>query len=98
MLTGANFIGSRTSAKGLFTFQTTNPARNSLLPAIFYEASDDEINAACETAHRSLTELRVLPKTQMANFLHLVRCELENSKRQILFQYVLESGLAEDRA
>lgn len=97
MLTGANCIGSKSSAAGTETFQTFDPVQNHFLPVNYFEASDQEIEEACTLAEKAFNELRFMPKGKMAFFFLAVAEELEQSKGVIQQQYSLETGLTAQR-
>jgi alpha-ketoglutaric semialdehyde dehydrogenase len=97
MLTGANFIGSKSSADGTKTFQTFDPVQNHFLPVNYFEASEKEIQEACILAEQAFKELRFFPKEKMIFFLLAVAEELEQSKGNIQKQYSLETGLTPQR-
>ena len=93
-----NLIGYQTSSEGTITYQTINPITDQIHPALFIEATKEEVNRCAilaKAAYRtfSRTSLKV-----RAQFLRAIVTELEQNKSGLINTYCNESGLNEQRA
>jgi 2,5-dioxopentanoate dehydrogenase len=96
-LHGKNFIGSRVSALGDRTFHGFDSRSGKKLETPFYEATDEEIDAALKLAADAFPLLRqALPET-IAGFLEAVASELEALGDALIDQAATESALGRDR-
>tara|TARA_B100000795_G_C22774988_1_gene429604 strand:- start:150 stop:1724 length:1575 start_codon:yes stop_codon:yes gene_type:complete len=98
MITGKNYIGNSLSAKGAITFKTFNPILNIKNKSIFYEASNEELEAAVSLASSAFKEFRKTTGKQKAAFLNAVADEILALDDLLIQTYCLESGLPAGRA
>lgn len=98
MISGGNYIGSKTSAQGSKTFTTFNPKLNEPNSWIFHEATDEEINEACRLAEEAFISYKELSGPKKAEFLRAIATEIENLGNELISIYTMESGLPEGRA
>ena len=93
-----NLIGYQSSSEGTNTYQTINPITDQIHPALFVEATQEEVNrcailakAAYHTFSRTSSKVR-------AQFLRAIVTELELHKSILTATYCEESGLNQQRA
>lgn len=98
MSKGKNNIGYELSAEGTKTFKTFNPATNSENEEVLYEATEDEINRACELAGKAFKSYRNTPGIKRSAFLKAIAEEILAMGDTLLDTYVSESGLPKGRA
>ncbi len=75
-LTGHQFIGFSTSAKGKDTFKAINPANSENLPTDFFEATEEEIQQATALAKKAYSSFKEIDNEQKALFLETIANEL----------------------
>jgi NADP-dependent aldehyde dehydrogenase len=93
----ANFIGFSTSSKGQKTFQSFNPILNHEIEHSFFEATEDEIDAAMQLAKKAFPFLAQTTGKSRAVFLREIGNLLEINRSELIHQYSLESGLNAER-
>ena len=98
MITGKNYIGSNSSAKGEVTFNTFNPLENKPTEWTFTEATSDEINDALDLASEAFLSYKNVPALKRAQFLETIALEIEELGESLLTVYSQESGLPAGRA
>jgi len=98
MITGKNQIGFAQSAQGNITFKTFNPQKNSKNDTVFYEATSEEINAACLLATEAFKIFKNISGTQKAAFLNAIADEILALDTILIKTYCAETGLPEGRA
>ena len=97
-ITGAQFIGFSTSARGNGTFRTLNPETGEATPWSFCEATREEAEWALQLAARAHEAYRVVPGSRRAEFLRAIAAALEADAERLVAVYIQESGLPEGRA
>jgi NADP-dependent aldehyde dehydrogenase len=75
-LTGVNFTGFATSAKGNQTFQAFSPALNSFLEDKFSLATETELEYVLQLANKAFTTYRDVPAVKRAEFLDAIAEEI----------------------
>lgn len=98
MITGKNQIGYKQSAEGAKTYKTVNPVTNGDNPTVFYEATQLEIDEACNLAARAFNAYSKLSGVKRASFLNAIADEIEALGSDLITMYMQESGLPEGRA
>ncbi|WP_405203441.1 aldehyde dehydrogenase (NADP(+)) [Dokdonia sp. LLG6352-1] len=98
MITGKNQIGYKQSAEGAKTYKTANPVTNSDNPTVFYEATQLEIDEACNLAARAFSTYSKLSGVKRASFLNAIADEIAALGSDLITMYMQESGLPEGRA
>jgi 2,5-dioxopentanoate dehydrogenase len=93
----ANFIGFSTSSKGQKTFQSFNPILNQEMEHLFFEATQDEIDATMQLAKKAFPILAQTTGKSRAVFLREIAFLLETKRAALIHQYSLESGLNAER-
>ena len=98
MITGKNYIGNTTSAKGTKTYKTFNPQLNLENEHVFFEATSQEIDEAVTLASDAFKSYRTISGEKKANFLNAIADEILALDEQLIQTYCSESGLPEGRA
>jgi len=98
MITGKNQIGFTQSATSAVTYKTINPQLNKENPTVFYEATSQEIDAACSLAQKAFYSYSQLKGSTRASFLNMIADEIEALGSDLTDMYMQESGLPEGRA
>ncbi len=93
-----NLIGYHTSAEGTIIFQTINPITDKSHPALFIEATKEEVNRSAILAKAAYRTFSRTSSKVRAHFLRAIAIELELYKTDLLATYTSESGLNEQRA
>ncbi len=93
----ANVIGFSTSSKGQKTFQSFNPILNQEIEHSFFEATEDEIDAAMKLAKKAFPILAQTTGKSRAVFLREIASLLETNRAALIHHYSLESGLNAER-
>ena len=93
ILTGKHLIAGQFSASGTTTFVGYNPAEEKDLNTPFYEATADEVNAACTAAAAAFQPYKKLSEADRALFLETIALEIVNLGDALLEMAMLESGL-----
>ncbi len=93
-----NLIGYQTSSEGTNTYQTINPITNKSHPALFIEATKEEVNRSAILAKAAYRTFSRTSSKVRAHFLRAIAIELELYKTDLLATYTSESGLNEQRA
>jgi NADP-dependent aldehyde dehydrogenase len=96
-LIGKSLIGKTLSPKGSTTFSGVNPATSEALPPAFYEATDNEVNAALELADKAFERLRVLPAEKVALFLEAIAEEIVALGDELIKRAQAETALPQAR-
>lgn len=92
-ITGQNIIGFSNSATSTSTFQAANPSNNSLLNEIFYNATNDEVNAAAQKAASAFPLYNQKSPAEKALFLDAVADEIIALGDDLINRAMAESGL-----
>jgi len=98
MITGKNYIGNEQSATGSKTYSTFDPKLNMATEWNFYEATEDEIDAAATKAYNAFQEYKNFSGSKKADFLIAIAEEIEALGDELISTYTKESGLPEGRA
>jgi alpha-ketoglutaric semialdehyde dehydrogenase len=93
IITGKNFSGFATTASGTSTFQAANPSTSSLLPEVFYNATNDEIKTAAAKAAAAFTVYNQKSPAEKAAFLDAVADEIMALGDELINRASAESGL-----
>lgn len=96
-LHGKNIIGNSLSNAGSNMLQAINPASSEKLETTFFEATEAEINQACELAERAFHAYRACTKDNRADFLDRIADEILALGDDLLQRANAESGLPLDR-
>jgi len=75
-LTGQNIIGYEMVAAGSGTFQAVNPATGASMTPMFFQATGEEVKAACDKAARAYDAYRIIAPEVKATFLELIAEEI----------------------
>src|SRR3954462_2145013 len=94
---GKNFIGTNLSALGSKTFNGFDPRAGKKTDALFYQATDEEIDEALNLASDAAPLLRMASAETIADFLETIAAEIESLGDALLDQVITESGLGRDR-
>src|SRR3954467_4931530 len=94
---GKNFIGAQLSALGSKTFNGFDPRAGKKTDALFYQATDEEIDEALNLASDAAPLLRMASAETIADFLETIAAEIESLGDALLDQVITESGLGRDR-
>jgi alpha-ketoglutaric semialdehyde dehydrogenase len=98
MITGKNYIGSRTSSLGSKIFKTFNPISNKENEQTFYEASTQEIKEAVDLAWEAFLSYQDFSGERKSEFLNAIADEIESLGDDLIDMYCAESGLPAGRA
>jgi len=98
MITGKNYIGYSTSAKGSVTYKTLNPQLNIENDTVFTEASQEEIDNAVALASKAFEIYREVSGKDKALFLRAIAHEIMALDEALINTYCSETGLPEGRA
>ena len=93
-----NLIGYQASSEGTITYQTINPITDQIHPALFIEATKEEVNRCAILAKAAYRTFSRTAPLERAQFLRAIVTELELHKTDLLATYISESGLNEQRA
>lgn len=74
---GYNFIGNTRSANGNVILKSRNAFTNLELPSSFYQATNDEIDSACQLAASAFPLFNKLSASRRAEFLNKIADELD---------------------
>ncbi|HEY3429929.1 MAG TPA: aldehyde dehydrogenase (NADP(+)) [Cyclobacteriaceae bacterium] len=96
-LSGKNIIGSSLSAEGKTPFQAVNPATTQKLDPVFYEATSQEINLACQKAFDAFQIYRNISGKKRAEFLICIADEITALGDELIKRCMEETGLVEAR-
>jgi len=96
-LTGKNFIGNTSSAKGKETFQTANPATGELLPGEFYLITEEEAAAIGAKAATAFRLYREKTAEEKAIFLETIADEIMELGDDLINRAAAETGLPTTR-
>ncbi|WP_299107960.1 aldehyde dehydrogenase (NADP(+)) [uncultured Tenacibaculum sp.] len=97
-ITGKNYIGNKLSSNGTKTHKTFNPQLNQENEAVFFEATQEEVNEAVNLAQNAFLEYRDYSGTQKAAFLNAIADGILDLGDELIQTYMSESGLPEGRA
>lgn len=92
-LTGANFTGFTTSAKGNKSFQAFSPATNSSLPGNFTLATTEELESVLSLANQAFPVYRESSYAQRADFLDAIAKEIMELGDVLIERCSAESAL-----
>jgi NADP-dependent aldehyde dehydrogenase len=92
-LTGAQYIGQRSSSLGKETFHGIDPRTGNDLGAVFHEATEDEVNQAAELAEEAFLIYRNKPASKRAEFLEAIAEEISELGHQLMQQAESETSL-----
>jgi NADP-dependent aldehyde dehydrogenase len=96
-LHGKNLIGARRSAEGTPALWSLNPATGERLEPGFHEATDREIDAACELASAAAPALAALPARRRGDFLDAAAQAILEVGELLLERTAAETALARAR-
>lgn len=92
-ITGKNIIGYNFSAAGNNSFQAANPASSTLLPEVFYNATNEELEAAAQKAAAAFEKYNQKTGEEKAAFLDAIADEIMALGDELLNRAMAESGL-----
>lgn len=92
-LSGANYIGYSTSAKGSDSFQAFSPSSNSYLPGNFTYATSEELQATIFLAAKAFTAYKEISALKKASFLDAIADEIMALGDALIERCVAESAL-----
>lgn len=92
-ITGANFIGFRTSSSGEQTFQAFDPAKDEYLPQRFTMATEQEFLLALQLAGQAFAPYSAKPDADRAAFLEQITKEILGLGDLLIERCSAESGL-----
>ena len=98
MISGKNQIGKLLVNAGKDTFKTYNPKSGEENEWVFFEASPNEVDQACELANSAFVEFRNISDKNRAQFLREIANQIEDLGDELIQTYCLESGLEASRA
>lgn len=96
-LSGRNFIGYQISVLGKNTFQTFNPWKGENNEQLFYSATSEEVDRACELATSAFARYRKTPASIRAEFLKRIALSLDHNREILIEMATNETGLTRDR-
>lgn len=96
-ITGKNFIGFKTSAKGEKSFQAFASVNNQNLEGNFHIATQDEFEEILSLAQQAFPEYRDLPASRRAEFLDAIAHEIMELGDALIERCSLESSLPQPR-
>jgi NADP-dependent aldehyde dehydrogenase len=96
-LHGKNFVGERLSSGSGETFDAVNPFDNSTLEPKFHAASEEDVNAAMESAEAAFETYRETTGEQRAVFLERIADEIMLLGDELIARTKSETGLPEGR-
>jgi 2,5-dioxopentanoate dehydrogenase len=94
---GKQIIGFERCAKGKQTFNSINPVDGTALDYIFYKATDDEVNLACEKASMAFQLYRKKSGLEKAAFLEAIADEIKALGDQLIETCCQETALPKAR-
>ncbi len=93
-----NLIGYQSSSEGTNTYQTINPITDQIHPALFVEATQEEVKRCAILAKAAYRIFSRTSSKVRAQFLRAIVTELELHKSILTATYCDESGLNQQRA
>ncbi|MBL9153809.1 MAG: aldehyde dehydrogenase (NADP(+)) [Verrucomicrobiales bacterium] len=96
-LHGKHLIGGDASAESENTFQSVNPATGEVLPTVFHEATEAEIDRAMTRAAAAFDAFRKTPVETRARFLEVCADEIEALGDPLLQMTQAETGHPQPR-
>ncbi len=96
-LTGTNLIAGRDSALGKDTYTGIDPVRGESLQPAFANATESEIDGACEAAFDAFRKERRRPKEERAALLEMIAEEIEQLGDVLTNRVMAETALPEAR-
>ena len=96
-LLGKNLIGGDVSAKGTATFSGINPASSEALPPNYFEASDEEVDAALKLADAAFRQMRAIEPEKVAVFLEAIGEEIIALGDELIQRAQAETALPQAR-
>ncbi|MBX3276643.1 MAG: aldehyde dehydrogenase (NADP(+)) [Acidobacteria bacterium] len=96
-LHGENFIGARRASSSKRTFNAYAPAAGRALDPVFFEASAEEVDAACGLAGEAFFEYRRMDAFSRAGFLERIADEIEALGDLLIKRASMETALPEAR-
>lgn len=96
-ITGKQIISGSYTAEGKETFTAINAVSGTSLDMLFFEATDEEINKACISAHDAFKSYKHSTHADRAAFLKSVSSEIEALGDVLIETASIETGLGPDR-
>ena len=96
-ITGKHIINGSYTAEGKENFTGINAATGASLDTPFFEATDEEINYACASAHYAFNSYRHSTHAERAAFLKTISTEIEALGDRLIETASIETGLGPDR-
>ncbi len=96
-LHGANLVGGARSNQGTATFTATDPSTGTALPAVFYEATEDEIDRALEAAEEACEANQAHPPERRAHLLERMAEEIDALGEALVERVGAETALGAAR-
>jgi len=96
-ITGNHLIGNQKSALGSTTFAAINPATATPLPAMFYEATESEVDKAVKLAEKAFPIYKQKTPNEIANFLEKIAEEIFDLGDALIERAMQETALPKGR-
>ncbi|MGY2291241.1 aldehyde dehydrogenase (NADP(+)) [Pseudomonas sp. SDO528_S397] len=90
---GHNFIAGQRSALGTQTHVSHNATTGSALPYTFVQATEAEVDAACDAAQQAALTFRDLPSARRAEFLEAIAQEIDTLGPEFIELVCTETAL-----
>src|SRR5215217_6975940 len=92
-ITGTNFTGFTSSAKGKSSFQAFAPAANNFLEGDFYYATEEEMEHALQLAQKAFATYQKTSFAKRAEFLDAIAEEIMALGDDLIERCTAETGL-----
>jgi len=96
-INGKQIIGYKESSHGIATFNAINPKNGNKIDPEIFEATDHEIDRACEIAMQAFIQYKMFSVQKRTNFLQNIVRQLDEIKSTILNYCHKETGLSINR-
>src|SRR5687767_11087982 len=94
---GTQLIGFEQRSTGDDRFHSTNPATGEVLDHVFYKATENDVNLACEKAAKAFQTYRKKSGIEKAIFLETIASEIKALDDQLIETCCLETALPKAR-
>lgn len=96
-LSGRSFIGNARGAEQSERFRAVNPATGADIEPAFSEASEDEVNRACDLAAEAFATFSRTSAGDRARFLRIIAAEIEQLGEALVERATSETALPPER-
>jgi len=96
-LHGTNYIGCKTSKKGIDTFHAINPKTGEKSELEYHTATEIEVDTSCKLASKAFNDFRKINDEKRAKFLDKISEEILNLNEKLLQVADWETGLGISR-